>query len=221
MFSLALALLFQQAPVTAANPEAPPPPPTDEVAAEALTATLDAEAPANSVPALTLPAATPIVIAIDAELGSKISTSGQMFPIRLATAVVVDGVEVMPAGITGEGQVVHAKKAGLAGAAGELVLAARYLDLNGRRIELRSFRFMEAGETSPGKGVDNTGVSNVTTAVAGPIGFFIGGGNTNVQPGTLANAKTRNVEVFTLPATAPAGPAPAAEPVPESSTTGE
>lgn len=173
------------------------------------------------MPALTLPAATPIVIAIDAELGSKISTSGQMFPIRLATAVVVDGVEVMPAGITGEGQVVHAKKAGLAGAAGELVLAARYLDLNGRRIELRSFRFIEAGEASLGKGQDNTGVSNLTTAVAGPIGFFIGGGNTNVQPGTLANAKTRNVEVFTLSATAPAEPAPTAEPIPESSNTGE
>ncbi len=192
----------------------PPVQPSPDSAGEPVTAELAAPVQADPAPVVTLPAATPLIIAIDAELGSKISTTGQMFPIRLAQPVVIDGVEVLPAGITGEGQVVHAKKAGLAGAAGELVLAARYLDLGGRRIDLRSFRFMEAGETSLGKGQDNTGVSNITTAVAGPIGFFIGGGNTNVLPGTLANAKTRNVEVFARTAApAPASAAPAEQPL--------
>ncbi len=209
MLSLVLAAVLQQAAA-----DVPPASPMLDSVGDPVTAELAAPAPADPAPVLTLPAATPIVIAVDAELGSKISTSGQMFPIRLAQPVVIDGTEVLPAGITGEGQVVHAKKAGLAGAAGELVLAARYLDYNGRRIDLRSFRFMEAGETSLGKGQDNTGVSNITTAVAGPIGFFIGGGNTNVLPGTLANAKTRNVEVFALPAS---GPAPAPAPAPETS----
>lgn len=157
-----------------------------------------AEAPAPA--GLLLPKTTPIIIAIEKELGSKISQTGETFPIRLVQPVLVEGVEVLPAGITGQGEVVHAKKAGLAGAAGELVLAARYLDLNGRRIELRSFRFMEAGESSLGKGQDNTGVSNMTTALAGPIGFLIGGGNTNVMPGTVANAKIRNDELFERPA---------------------
>jgi hypothetical protein len=207
LLSLVLAAVLQQ--VAA---DVPPVKPMLDSVGEPVTAELAVDAPADSAPVLTLPAATPIVIAVDAELGSKISTSGQMFPIRLAQPVVIDGTEVLPAGITGEGQVVHAKKAGLAGAAGELVLAARYLDYNGRRIELRSFRFMEAGETSLGKGQDNTGVSNMTTAIAGPIGFFIGGGNTNVLPGTIANAKTRNVEVFPLPAAAQS-----AAPVPEPS----
>ena len=164
-------------------------------------------APAPAPAGLLLPKTTPLIIAIDKELGSKISQTGETFPIRLVEAVWVDGVEVLPAGITGQGEVVHAKKAGLAGAAGELVLAARYLDFNGRRIALRSFRFMEAGESSLGKGQDNTGVSNITTAIAGPIGFFIGGGNTNVLPGTIANAKTRNDEMFERPATAEVAPA--------------
>lgn len=164
------------------------------------------DAPVEPVPppALVVPKAHPIVISVDAELGSKISVTGQMFPISLAQAVVVEGIELLPAGIKGEGQVVHAKKAGLAGAAGELVLAARYLEHNGRRIELRSFRFMEAGESSLGKGQDNTGVSNITTALAGPIGFFIWGGNTNVMPGTIASAKFRNEETFVRPAAEPA-----------------
>lgn len=204
MISSLFVLLMQPA-VVAAEP-AP-------VAAEA---PVEAAAPAAETPApapagLLLPKTTPLIIAIDKELGSKISVTGETFPIRLVQPVLVDGVEVLPAGITGQGEVVHAKKAGLAGAAGELVLAARYLDLNGRRIELRSFRFMEAGESSLGKGQDNTGVSNITTAVAGPIGFFIGGGNTNVLPGTVANAKTRNDELFERPAAQ--APAPAEQPV--------
>ncbi|UYV15272.1 hypothetical protein [Porphyrobacter sp. ULC335] len=196
-------VLFMQPAVSTTEPEA--------AAVEAVAETPAAEV-AVQPEGLLLPRTTPLIIAIDKELGSKISQTGETFPIRLAQAVSVEGVEVLPAGITGQGEVVHAKKAGLAGAAGELVLAARYLDLNGRRIELRSFRFMEAGETSLGKGQDNTGVSSMTTAIAGPIGFFIGGGNTNVMPGTIANAKTRNDELFERPAPAEAVPAESAEP---------
>lgn len=197
---LSLFVLLMQ-PVAAASAE--PAPVTAETPPDAAAPVAEAPAPAG----LLLPKTTPLIIAIDKEMGSKISQTGETFPIRLVQAVSVDGVEVLPAGITGQGEVVHAKKAGLAGAAGELVLAARYLDLNGRRIELRSFRFMEAGETALGKGQDNTGMSNLTTAIAGPIGFFIGGGNTNVLPGTIANAKTRNDETFDRP-----GPAPEAVP---------
>jgi hypothetical protein len=219
LFSLALALLLQQASVTAAAPEASPPPPGDEAASGAVTATLDAAPPADPVPAVTLPAATPIVIAIEAQVGSKVSQTGQSFPIRLAQPVMVDGIEVLPAGLKGEGQVVHAKKGGMAGSAGELVLAARYLDLGGRRIELRSFKFIEEGDQLLSRGKDNVDLASATNAVIGPLGFLIGGGNTLIEPGTLASAKTRNVEVFTLPAPAPAEPA--AGPVSESSTTGE
>jgi hypothetical protein len=206
LLSLILAALLQQAAPAAAGSDAPIVPPEADGAAPA--AEPAAAAPAEPAAAgLLLPKTTPLIIAIDKELGSKISTTGETFPIRLVQAVSVEGVEVLPAGITGQGEVVHAKKAGLAGAAGELVLAARYLDLGERRIALRSFRFMEAGEIALGKGQDNTGVSNVTTALAGPIGFFIGGGNTNVVPGTIANAKTRNDELFARPAAELAAPA--------------
>lgn len=196
MLSVALALLVQAVATDAREAI------TDEaVVAEAMPKGGLPEAAPEPAPApLLLPKTTPLTIVIDAELGSKISAAGQKFPIRLARPVTVDGVEVLPAGIIGEGEVVHAKKAGMAGAAGELVLAARYLEHDGRRIELRSFRFYDAGDETLSKGQDNTGVSNVTTALAGPIGFLIGGGNTNVLPGTLASAKTRNDETFERPA---------------------
>lgn len=161
-------------------------------------APLAAEPMADSapMPKLILPKGHPIVITVEAEVGSKISQTGQIFPIRLAQPVVVDGIEVLPAGIVGEGQVVHAKKGGMAGAGGELVLAARYLDHGGRRIALRSFKFVEEGDEILSRGKDNVGLASATNAVIGPLGFLIGGGNTVIAPGTTATAKIRDDEAF-------------------------
>jgi hypothetical protein len=207
LFLTAFALLLQTIPAgdqTAA--ETPPEGPAETAAPDP---SIVDPVPADQAPApgpapLILPKAHPIVIAIDKELGSKISQTGEVFPIRLAQPVVIEGVEVLPEGIVGEGQVVHAKKAGIGGAAGELILAARYLDHGGRRIELRSFRFLEAGDNALAKGQDNIGAVNATMALASPLAIFIGGGNTNVPPGTIASAKIRNDEAFDRPAATPA-----------------
>ena len=166
------------------------------IAAETAPVAESASAEPAPPAALILPKGHPIVIAIDAEVGSKISEAGEFFPISLAESVVVDGAELLPAGIRGEGQVVHAKKGGLAGAAGELVLAARYLDHDGRRIELRSFKFIEAGDEVLSRGKDNIGLATATNTAIGPLGFFISGGNTTIAPGTIATAKIRNDEAF-------------------------
>ncbi|MEL6875732.1 MAG: hypothetical protein AAGM33_09665 [Pseudomonadota bacterium] len=104
---------------------------------------------------------------------------------------MLDGKVVLPAGITGEGQVVHAKKGGFAGSAGELVLAARYLEHDGQKIALRSFRFVTEDDEFPQLGQDNSGVAMAVTIFAAPLGFLIGGGNTIIEPGTLATAKLR------------------------------
>jgi hypothetical protein len=48
------------------------------------------------------------------------------------------GSVVAPAGTPGVGEVVHAAHASFGGKAGELILAVRYLELNGTRIPLRS-----------------------------------------------------------------------------------
>lgn len=197
LLSSFLVLLLQ---VSAATPVASEPPAQD-TAIESPPAESAAETPPPAP--LILPKGHTILIAIDREVGSKVSATGDVFPIRLAEPVVVDGVELLPAGITGEGQVVHAKKGGMAGAAGELLLAARYLDHGGRRIELRSFKFIEAGDESLTRGKDNVGLASATNAVIGPLGFLIGGGNTIIAPGTVATAKTRNDEAFERASEAP------------------
>lgn len=186
----------------AAAPEAPA---SGETAvAETAAVEVAPEAAPAAASELLLAKGTQIVIAVDKEVGSKISTAGEMFPIRLAQPVTLDGVTLLPAGITGEGQVVHAKKAGMAGSAGELILAARYLDYEGRRIELRSFKFIEEGDEILSRGQNNVDLASATNAAIGPLGFFIGGGNTTIAPGTLATAKIKNDESFAVAAETPA-----------------
>lgn len=156
--------------------------------------------PASSCPPdmKCIPALTPVTLRIDAALGSKLSLSGQTFPVTLAEPIVVDGQKLVPAGITGLGEVVHAKKTGV-GVGGELVLAARYLDFNGQQIRLRS---MQVG----GNGKDN---QNLTFAVGVTVGLpalFIRGKHIEVPEGTLAVAKTAALAVI-APPPVPAAPA--------------
>ncbi len=163
---------------------------------------------------LLVPKGTMIAIAVESQIGSKISEAKDFFPIKLVQSVEVDGVTVLPAGIMGEGQVVHAKKGGFAGSAGELVLAARYLEHDGRKIPLRSFRFLEEGDEFPFRGQDNTDLASATSIFLAPLGLLIGGGNTVIEPGTIATAKLRANEAFAIaPEHAPQRPAQQPEPV--------
>ena len=175
--------------------------------------TLVAESPHEKSPEgtpgtiqVTVPAKHQILISIEGQVGSRISEPRDFFPIKLVQPVVIDGVEVLPAGITGEGQVVHAEKAGFAGSAGELLLAARYLMHGTRRIELRSFKFIQEGDEILHRGTDNIGEAFAAATVLGPLGLFIGGGNTTIEPGTAATAKFRNEEVFEVIGTGDADP---------------
>lgn len=162
-------------------------------AAPCAAADLPAQAPhqAPSPSAVgTIPAMTVVQLEIDEPLGSKTSKTGQAFAIRLRNPILVDGRETVPAGTLGRGEVVHAKKGGGSGAPGELVLAARYLDVGGRRLPLRSLRFGELGSDK----IATVNAMAVASAV-GPLpvamlGFLITGGERTVEKGTAVTAKT-------------------------------
>jgi hypothetical protein len=139
-------------------------------------------------------------VEILATLGSKTSKSGDLFPLRLAAPIVVDGREIVPAGAMGMGEVVHAKKSGGSGAPGELVLAARYIEFNGRRLRLRSMRLVAVGK-------DNLRLAQMATLAVSVFGLFVQGGETTIVAGAPADAKTAEpfevVEVRSTPATDP------------------
>lgn len=105
----------------------------------------------------------------------------------------------------GEGEVVHAKKSGGMGAAGELVLAVRYIEHAGLRIGLRSLKLTPLGRSS----VNTVNAINVGSAASplpiGLVGFFISGGQAVVPAGTIAEAKVaQNVPAPIKPDARPA-----------------
>lgn len=165
--------------------EAPPAP-----AAEAPARAEAAPAEAPAAPCCTVPARTPIEIEILDTVNSKANHNGDHFAFRLAAPLTIDGRIVIPAGTTGVGEVVHAERARFGGRAGELILAARYLELGGTQIPLRTLRF------GPQHGRDSSATINtlnIAAAAAMPalsmLGYLIAGGEVNVPAGTHANAQ--------------------------------
>lgn len=149
---------------------------------------------------------------VDIEIAEPVSTraqrQGDMFAIRLAEPIRLNGQILVPAGVAGQGQIVDAGRAGMLGKPAKLVLAARYLDWNGRRIPLRAFRWSATG-------VDRDGAVMVLSFVpyAGVLSIFIHGGEIDIPVGARAQAKLADQ----LPADARAAPRPA-EPDPASPT---
>lgn len=185
VFALALALGSEPGASPDPNPAAPS---GQAVSGIAVPAPAPPPLPAGPV----LPALTVIEIVLDADISSKTNKSGDTFPLHLAAPLVIDGRTVAPAGTQGQGEVVHAKKGGGMGAAGELVLAARWLDIGGRRLRLRSLNFADFGKDKI-KTVSTLSAAAASAPYAAPVallGFFITGGNKVYPRGTTAQAKT-------------------------------
>lgn len=181
------------------------------LAASALVSPLQAQTPLPAEPAAaapvavvpTIPAKTEAVINILAEIDSKTSVRGDVFPIRLAEPITVDGKVAVPAGTSGQGEVVHAAKARAAGKAGELIVAARYLQCGATRIPLGHLKLGVTGQ----RRVDEAAAA--AAIVAAPVALFITGGQARVAYGTSGAVKvTAEVPLPTLPCAPDAAPAP-------------
>lgn len=131
---------------------------------------------------LQIPAGTQVVLKVESPVSSKTAAKGEAFDFSLAEDIVVGGVIVIPIGTKGKGQVVHAERKGFGGRAGELILAARYLDTETGQLKLRGFS------------VSKTGANNTAEALLIPLaGVFITGTSAEVEVGQLGIAKTKEV----------------------------
>lgn len=140
-------------------------------------------------------------------MSSKTAKSGESFAFTLAKPLMLGDAVAIPAGTKGVGEVVHAKGTGI-GVGGELVLAARYLDFDGRHIRLRSMKFGVVGQ-------DRQDLTFAVGITAGFPALFIRGKQIEVPAGALAGAKLTEDCYFDVPATGSnpaAGAAPAASP---------
>lgn len=136
-----------------------------------------------------LHALTPLRLRVEGEISSKTHVTGDKIVITLADALRVTDTHAIPAGTRGVGEVIHSAKKGMGGKAGELLIAARTLDLApGVSIPLRSFRI------APAKGKNQEGVAMGLTVAGGVVGGIAGliitGGSALIPNGSEAFAKT-------------------------------
>jgi hypothetical protein len=130
-------------------------------------------------------------------VSSRTAARGMEFRMRVTAPVVVDGAMLVPAGTLAVGQVVHAQRKGMGGKPGELIVAARRLDLPGGPLKLRA----SLGASGAGR----QGAAVATTIAFGVLGLLVTGKDTELPAGTAVSART--AEEYIAPVTLDAGPA--------------
>ncbi len=163
----------------------PDPAPTSAPAPPA--ATLPDTAPsAPSADQILLPSGTEVVVRVDEPVSSKTHVAGNFFKISLAEPVIYQHQIIIPAGAQGEGQVVHASKPQFGGKAGELILAARYVVHQDKKVPLRGFQLGAEGGS-------NQRLANAAAIfVAAPLPFVITGRSAVVPSGITGIAKLKD-----------------------------
>jgi hypothetical protein len=169
------AMAFAQSPVAPATPVPP-----------AIVETAPAQV---SAPTLRLPALTPVRLCVIGEISSKTHVKGDKVEIILAEPLRLNDTLAIPAGTRGVAEVIHSAKGGMGGKAGELLVAARSLDLSpDLHIPLRSFRL------APASGKNNEGLAmglSIAGGVAGGIAAMVmTGGSARIADRSEAFAKT-------------------------------
>lgn len=138
--------------------------------------------PTEAAPAI--PAGIPVFIEIAEPLASSTHKRGDIFAITLAEPLLLDGVERLPRGTRGTGQIIHAAAARGGGAPGELLIAARTLETAQGPLLLRGFKLGASGD-------DNSGMAIGVSIAAGPFAMFIRGREIVIPAGTRGAAKTK------------------------------
>ena len=195
----------QPAPAAAAAPATP-----DAVTPTPATATSTTAAPTPPAAAAHIASGTIIVVEVTQLISTKIQRKGDMFTLKLAEPIKYGEQEVVPAGVPGMGQVVDSQPPGFGGAPGKLVLAARYLEVNGQHVPIHALQLGGSGQDRDALALAVSAIPYVNIA-----SILIHGGQMEVPTGSHAYAKLgANLPVPDAPPAKPADPAPTPAPAP-------
>ncbi|UHQ24113.1 hypothetical protein LVB77_05210 [Lysobacter sp. 5GHs7-4] len=156
-----------------------------------------------------LPAGTQVDLQLGETLSSARHKRGDRFTLRLSQPLAIDGAEPIPAGTPAVGEVVHGARSRGGGAPGELLIAGRYLEHNGRQIPLRGLSVGQSGR-------ERINGAMGAAFVIGPFAMFVRGSEIEIPADTVLSAKlAQDLDLPLLGATT-AEPAlsPAAAPAP-------
>jgi hypothetical protein len=162
-----------------------------------VTAPQPAEAVAQANAPTQLMRDTMVRITVERTLQSDQIAPGDRFPIRLAVPVVIDGRELLPAGLIGEGEVIDTKKSGGGGAAGGIVTNARFLMCGTVRVPVGKMHLNAGGK-------DHAALSAAVSSGFGVFGMLVKGKNAVIPQGSTADAKIIADTVVDVPCVAPA-----------------
>lgn len=125
-------------------------------------------------------------------VSSRTSKTGDFFKLKVRADVIAsDGAILIPAGTPAVGQVVHAAKSGGGGKGGELILAARYVELAQGQVKLRS-GFGAAGKA-------RVGATLASSVVIGPFAMLIKGKDLELPAATPLSARLAQDTSFAPP----------------------
>lgn len=105
----------------------------------------EAAAPVAPIAGPVVPKNTIVAITLTQEVSSATAQRGDKFTIKLEQPIKFGEQVVIPAGVAGVGEVVHAQPKGNGGRPGEILVAARYLEFEGRQIPLKGFQLSAGG----------------------------------------------------------------------------
>jgi hypothetical protein len=216
--ALAAPVVQDATPVETAPPAAPVAAAAPPAAAEAFLQDVAIACPAGAA-RTTFPLVPNTLFELETvdAVSSKTNHAGDRFALRLREPLRYGAVVLVPAGTPIQGEVTHASENRFGGMAGELILAARYVQLPQGRLRLR------ASISASGK--SRTGAAATTTVLFGIAGVFVQGDNRNLPPGTPLSARLAEPVTFhcegapapsplSVDAPAPATPSnPAPEPI--------
>lgn len=141
--------------------------------------------PVAPAPSPLLPAKTPLILAFADEVSSKTALKNGEVRFVLAEDLRIGDVLVIPKDTPAIGEVVHVQKSGFGGRGGELILAARYIQIGDQRIALRSLKPL----AGPYAGKNNSDAALAVSMIpyAGLVSLFITGGEIVIPAGTRAS----------------------------------
>lgn len=133
-----------------------------------------------------IPAKTPLILEFTGEVSSKTAQKGAEIQFVLADDLLIAGQVIVAKGGKAVGEVIHAQKSGFGGRGGELILAARYLEHGGQKIQLRSLKPYSGQYVGKNNSTAALAVSMIP--YAGLMSLFITGGEIVIPQGTHALA---------------------------------